>query len=248
LIDDPDTFDAIEQFVQKLLEINSTIELLVNFLASSSRMADNANGIVSTAREALGDTDLYETSERIKQAASTGTRMADEVVPTLSKPETIESIKQLMEMLPRLVEMMQLMEQFAAGLSRFAENLNSIVSTERKAAEDKWPDLLDRQGIIALPGKVLDVVNSPALRQLLESRVLSDEALNVMDQVADATVEAHSTVIEKDEKLTRFGAFKALGDPDVQRGLALTIELSRALGRRMSAQRTAGSNTTRPPE
>ena len=46
LLDDPETLTGIEQFVSKLPELNATMELVTGFLSSSSRMADNANGIV----------------------------------------------------------------------------------------------------------------------------------------------------------------------------------------------------------
>ncbi len=236
LLDDPETLAGIERFAEKLPEINATMELITGFLTSSSRMADNANGIVATAREAMGDTDLYEATERVKKAASTGARVAEDLGPALSDPETLESVKAIVEKLPRLVSLLQMLEQFLAGPSRFADNMNSIVSTARQAAESHWPDLLDRQGILSLPGQVLEIVSSPALRTLLASRVLSEGALHVMDQVADATVEAHQRVVSEKKRLTRFGAIKALGDPDVQRGLAMTIELSKALGRRIDSQ------------
>ena len=132
LLEDPNTFKGLEEFVAKLPEINDAMELIRSFLASSSRMADNANGIMKTARDAMGDFDAYETQERLRTAATAGTRVASELGPTLSDPETLANVRRLAEMLPKLVDTMGLLEQFLAGSSRFADNLNSIVSTARR--------------------------------------------------------------------------------------------------------------------
>ncbi len=245
LLDDPQTLGGLEEFLHRLPELNATLELVSGFLASSSRIAENANGIVGTARKAMGGTDAYEQAEKLRDAVTRGARIAGRLGEPLSEPETLESVRSLMEMLPKLVAMLQVFEQFLANSSRFAENVNSIVTTARKAAESKWPDLLDRQGLLELPQQVHQIINSPSLRRLLDSRVLSDGALHVMDQVAAATVDAHSKTVERDTRLNRLGAFKALGDPDVQRGLAFTVELARSLGVCMREQPHATPSSAR---
>ncbi len=236
LLDDPENVAALEDALTRLPELTATIDLISNFLAGSSRIAENANGIINTARESMAGVDMPEQVERMKRLAATGNRVAEELGDPLSDPELMASMRELLEMLPRLVALLKVFEMFLANSSRFAENVNSIVTTARRAAEDKWPELTDRQGLLSLPQQLLDVVNSPALTRLLESQVLSDGALHVMDQVAGATVEAHAKAVDHDVKVSAWGAFKALGDPDVQRGLGFTIALSRAIGRRMKDQ------------
>jgi uncharacterized protein YjgD (DUF1641 family) len=239
LLSDPETVAALEGAIEKLPEFTAAVGLLSSFLASSSRIAENANGIVNTAREALGGANGNGTAgriDRIREWADTGSRVAEELGDPLSNPENLRSIRELLDMLPQLVATLKILELFMENSSRFAENLNSIVNTARRAAADRWPDLMDRQGVLTLPTKLLDVVDSPALNRVLESKVLSDGALHVMDQVADATVEAHANSVAEDKKVGRIAAFRALSDPDVQRGLAFTLELARSLGRRMGEQ------------
>lgn len=248
MLDDPGTLDGLEQFVERLPELNATIELLSGFLANSSRIAENASGIVGTARKALGVTDAYEQTQSIKETVERGARIADELGGPLSEPETLQSMRTLVEMLPKLVAILQVFEQFLESSSRFAENVNTIVTTARRAAEDKWPDLLDRQGLLDLPQQVHSLINSPSLLRLLESRVLSDGALHVMDQVAAATVEAHQVAVEQDKRVSRLGAFNALGDPDVQRGLAFTLELAKSLGAHIREQPHATPTSSRDPD
>ncbi len=236
LLADPETVTALEDALDRLPELTATIDLISGFLANSSRIAENVNGIVTTAREAASEGDPAAGIDRVKRLATTGSRVADELGDPLSDPELLRSIRDLLEMLPRLVAVLGMLEAFLQNSSRFAENVNGIVNTARRAAEDKWPDLTDRQGLLSLPQQLLDIVNRPALTRLLDSQVLSAGALHVMDQVAGATVEAHQVAVEGDRKVSAFGAFRALGDPDVQRGLAFGIELARALGREMREQ------------
>jgi uncharacterized protein YjgD (DUF1641 family) len=241
MLSDPDTVAALEGAIEKLPEFTAAVGLLSSFLANSSRIAENANGIVNTAREALGANRDNGNGgglrvEQIREWAHTGSRVAEELGDPLSDPENLRSIRELLDMLPQLVATLKMLELFMENSSRFAENINSIVTTARRAAEDRWPDLMDRQGVLTLPNKLLDVVDSPALNRVLASKVLSDGALHVMDQVADATVEAHANSVAEDKRVGRIAAFRALGDPDVQRGLAFTLELARSLGRRMGEQ------------
>lgn len=237
LMEDPATVSSLAEFLRRLPELNAALDVLRDFVHSSSRLADNAADIVQTARTAAAaEGASMDRLESLMRAAGTGTRLLEEMAEPLDQPETVTSLRELIEMVPKLVAVLDILEQFVAGSSRFAENLNDIVLTARKAAEKTWPELESRKSLLDLPGELLQVVESPALRRLLGSRVLSDEALDVMDQVADATIEAHRESITTDARLGRFAAFKALGDPDVQRGLALTLGLARSLGRRMHAE------------
>ena len=60
-----------------------------------------------------------------------------------------------------------------------------------------------------------------------------------MDGVADAVINARETTMKTNARVTPFGLFKALGDPDVQRGLALTIEMAKGVGRQMRPEGSA---------
>lgn len=230
LLGDEQAFAGFERFVAQLPELNATIELLTGFLGNAPNIAENANGIIGTAREAMNGHDLGASVDRVKSAAETGGTLIDELGPSMTDPASIESLKKLLEMLPRMVAILQMAEQFIEGASRFADNVNGIVTTARHAGGWEWLGQLNDPAIAELPAKVLEIVNSHSLQNLLASRVLSDGALHVMDQVAAATVEAHAKTVAQDTRVSRFGAFKALGDEDVQRGLAFTIELGRCIG------------------
>lgn len=237
MLEKPEVAQSVAEFLEKLPDINASLDVLRAFLESSTRLAENANDIVLTAREAAAKNGAGENGssrvEDLLDAANTGTRVLSELSDPLSDPETLTNLRALLEMVPKLVTAADILDQFMSSSTRFAENLNDIVVTARKAAEKSWPDLKDRQDLLGLPGEVLKVVESPALRRLLDSRVLSDDALDVMDQVAGATIDAHREAVETDAKVGRIAAFKALGDPDVQRGVALALGFAKTLGASM---------------
>lgn len=239
ILDDDDAFNGLERFIETLPDLNATLELVSQFVGAAPRIAENANQIVGTARHAFGDGDFAGHVEKARRAAATGDTLVGQLGPTLTHPETLESLRQLMESLPKLLAVMQMLEQFVQGASRFADNVNGIIATARTAGNENWIELMGNKELIGLPAKVLDLINSPSLQRLLASRVLSDGALHVMDQVASATVDAHAKTVAGDLHTTRFGAFKALGDKDVQHGLALAIELARSMGQHMRAQEHA---------
>lgn len=237
LLDDPAAFEGLQRFIEKLPELNATLELLTQFLASAPRIAENASDIVGTARHAFPDSDLSEHVQRLRDAASLGNTVVEELGPTLTQQQTLDAIKRLADQLPKLLDVISMIEQFIQGASRFADNVNGIITTARHANPNGGKDApFITPEMTQLPAKILEIVNSAALQRLLASRVLSDGALHVMDQVAAATVDAHARTVANDLRTTRFGAFKALSNPDVQHGLALAIELARAMGQHMRDQ------------
>ena len=162
LLESPETLEGLESFAEKLPELNASIDLVSSFFQNSSRLAENTNGILKTARDAFSDTDAELQIDRLRRAAQTGGVLADEFGDTLSDPRTTESLKQLIEMLPKLVAVLTVVDQFLESSSRFAENLNDIVRTARQAAQKNWPDLLDRQDLLELPNHLLSIAKSPA--------------------------------------------------------------------------------------
>ena len=54
LLKDPATAHSVAEFLEKLPDLNATLDVLRSFVVSSSRLADNASDIVQTARDAAG--------------------------------------------------------------------------------------------------------------------------------------------------------------------------------------------------
>ncbi|MEN1704387.1 MAG: DUF1641 domain-containing protein, partial [Planctomycetota bacterium] len=232
LLEDDQVAQSLEELVGKLPELNAVLDIMRQFVTSSSRLADNANDIIRTAKDGFGNgKSLADRVGELQTAAEQGGKLAGQLGGPVTNDETIESLKSLIGMLPDLVATLKIVEQFLANSTRFAENLNAIVQTARDAKPGSFLEGLDREVLLDLPTKALELVKSPVLGRLLESRVLSVDALDVMDGIADATIAAHTNTSTNDLRVSRLGAFKALGDEDVQRGLALAIELARNIGK-----------------
>ena len=244
LLNDEKVAENLQEFLQKLPELNSMISIVSSFVANGPQLAENASGIVETARESFeGCGDIHTNVERFKETAAHGVKIAEELSPALADPETIKAINKLIEALPMLTDVIAMVEMFMANSSLLADNVNSIVETARESVEKVMPDQKDRQDLLSLPGQIIDIISSPALKGLLNSQVIAEGALLVMDQVASATIEAHATSVQKDGRVTRFGALKAMGDPDVQRGMAFAFEFARCLGKKVHKQSIESSSS-----
>ncbi|MBL4697217.1 MAG: DUF1641 domain-containing protein [Phycisphaerales bacterium] len=244
LLTDTQNAENLQEFFQRLPELNGMIGILSAFVANGPQLAENANGIVETARESFeGGGDIHTNVERFKATATHGVKIAEELSPALADPETIKAINKLIEALPMLTDVIEMVEMFMANSSLLADNVNSIVETARESVEKVMPEHQDRQDLLGLPGQIIDIISSPALKGLLNSQVIAEGALLVMDQVATATIEAHATSVQKDTRVTRFGAIKAMGDPDVQRGMAFAFEFARCLGKKVHEQSVESSSS-----
>lgn len=249
---DPAIAESVDDLVRMLPDLAGAARLLVGFVQRSSQIAENVNGIVDTARQAAAGSDgragaglgdLAALKDRFTRALA----LVDALAPLLEKPETVASLLRVVESLPKLTAMMTLLEMFLARSSDIAENLNGVVDTFRTAINARWTNDAERARIAALPGRLMDTIESEALHRLLDSFVLSTEGLDVLDRLlrsgaftpqaldlvgrlANVTVEAERGVRSRDARVGPWGMLKAMSNPDVQRGMAQAIEVARLFG------------------
>ena len=138
-----------------------------------------------------------------------------------------------------LLDNAELLSTLVLGLSGFisrgemivdslAEGLNDIrtVNASRPAGA---PTLADLRTVTS------ELVEAaPALRQVLASAMTRPATIDLLSMLSEAAVEGAETARrERTEVKGPLGALKAMREPEVQRGLGLLIEISRALGRRL---------------
>jgi hypothetical protein len=167
--------------------------------------------------------------------AAASTRSAepiDVVAERLNDPAVAAS-------LVTLLDNAELLSTLVLGLSGFisrgemivdslAEGLNDIrtVNASRPAGA---PTLADLRTVTS------ELVEAaPALRQVLGSAMTQPSTIELLSLFSEAAVEgADNARRNHTEVKGAFGALKAMKEPEVQRGLGLLIEISRALGRRL---------------
>lgn len=233
---DPATARAVSDLLTMAPDLAAAARMLMAFVQRSSQIAENVNGIVETARQSAGVAEggsrsTLEKLEHVKEQVARGGRLFDEVAPILEDEQTLASLRELTAALPKLLAFAKLFELFIGRSSVIAENLNGVVDTFRQALNARWTSNEDRARIAKIPGQLMETVESPALHRLLASRVLSEEALGVMNRVAGCVIEGDQRAQEMDTQIGPLGLLKALRDPDVQRGVGEAIEIARAFGR-----------------
>lgn len=76
--------------------------------------------------------------------------------------------------------------------------------------------------------------SAPLLSQILDSSMARPETVQLLSDVSDAATEGVARARADDTRVTgALSALKTLKDPEVQRGLGILVEISRALGRRL---------------
>lgn len=76
---------------------------------------------------------------------------------------------------------------------------------------------------------------APTVREILASSMVRPETIQLLSTFSEAALDGAAAAQRDQTGLGVIGAVKALRDPEVQRGLGLFIEISRALGRRVDA-------------
>lgn len=74
---------------------------------------------------------------------------------------------------------------------------------------------------------------APVLQAVLSSAMTRPETIELLSVVSEAATEGAAAARSTDARVGTVGLMRALRDDDVQRGLGLVIEISRALGRRL---------------
>lgn len=168
----------------------------------------------------------------------------DAVAPTRSA-EPIDAVAERLNdpavaaSLVTLLDNAELLSTLVLGLSGFisrgemivdslAEGLNDIRTVSASRPEGA-PTLADLRTVT---GELVEA--APALRQVLNSAMTQPATIDLLSMLSEAAVEGAETARRnRTEVKGPLGALKAMKEPEVQRGLGLLIEISRALGRRL---------------
>ena len=234
-LNDPATARAVHELLDVAPDLAGAAKLFVAFVRRSSDIAENVNGMVETARNAAGGTGasavgLGAEVNRIRDQLRRGSELFENVEPILNADETQTALREIVAALPKLMAIAKIVEQFVGRSSDIAENVNGIVDTFRAALDQRWPTGAERAQIAEVPGRLMETVVSPSLHRLLQSRLLSAEAITVMDRVAACVVEGNERARVTDARVGLMGLMGALRDPGVQRGLGTALEIARAFG------------------
>lgn len=147
----------------------------------------------------------------------------------LDDPATAEALGTLLDNAELLAVLVQGLAGFVARSDTIVEAFAGGVSELKTAAGGqaaKLPSLAEAGTIAGQLSEALPIIN-----HVLESKMLDPATIEMLAEVSSATTQGFNKARDNDVTVTAFGAFKALREPEVQRGLGYLIEIARALGR-----------------
>lgn len=157
----------------------------------------------------------------------------DAVVDRLSDPGVAAS-------LVTLLDNAELLSTLVLGLSGFisrgeqiieavAEGVNDLKATGAAARPAGMPSLAELGNVASQLS-----ATAPVLEHVLASSMVKGETIDVLSLLGEAATEGMAKARAADTRVTGIrGALKLLHDPEIQRGLGVLVEISRALGRRV---------------
>jgi len=139
-----------------------------------------------------------------------------------------------------LLDNAELLSTLVLGLAGFVERGDMIMDAvaegvnDFKAAGAGKPDGAPSLAELGATAGTL-AQTGPVLEALLDSAMVRPETIGLLSDVSEAATEGAANAKAND---TRIGGVRSLigtlRDEDVQRGLGMVVEISRALGRRMA--------------
>lgn len=169
----------------------------------------------------------------VSEPTQTGTRAPSEaVVERLNDPGVAAA-------LVTLLDNAELLSTLVLGLGGFMERGDMIMDAVAEGVNDfkasrgdtaPMPSLTD---LSAVAGELAEA--RPALNAVLSSTMVEPDTIALLSEMAEAATEGVTNARSNQTKVSGLrGVVGLLRDEEVQRGLGMLVEVSRALGRRMA--------------
>lgn len=212
-----------DRILAALARIEARLDRVEQCLARTDALA----GSVPATLAAVTDT----IDEHIAQLTNHGVDVDDRIrrlvrlVEPLTRPETIDALRQSIETLREVPAMVATVADTVDGaISRLAEQ--GIDVDERLQIVARVAERLTAPEALAAVRELLGHVG--AIQRLLESGIFAPGAVEVVDRAAGALADMDMTGVRP---VGAFGAIKAMRDPCIQRSLGALVEFGRRFGR-----------------
>lgn len=252
---DPATIDSLNRLLDRADLLAFALEAADGFLRRSDTVIDSVSESVQEVKKAAQLSDAATLLESLPKLARTGTELA-EVTQTpafgnvlhsgllerLGDPRTLRLLQTLFDKLETAVFLLEAVDGFlrrgdeiaesAAGLVGELRNANVDIGDLKQIAE-RTPKIVEALGQLTETralDRVPDLVN--ALQVLAKSGMLDPQVVSVLGDVGRRLAGAYDEVTAAPvAPVGSFGALKALGEPEIQRGLGLLLAVARRFGR-----------------
>ena len=219
-LSEPRTVDAMVRILERLDHIDQSLLAMAQLPDLAAGAVDTVDRLVTAAR----DSDLA-VDARLQATVA--------LVERFSDPDTVEAVLALTENLDQLVAVSSAVQPLMQSVAQLPDVAAVGMDTVRRLIAQMDEEGLELeyrlQGAIAVTGAVTQPRVLAALERLLEDPALLEQVADLADEASTAV----AGVLAQPESVGPVGAFRALYDPHVQRGLGVAIALARVLGKRL---------------
>lgn len=222
-MDDPKTMESLASLMSRA----STVETLVDRAAEATGFAEN---VFATATDVV--------DEQCEKINATGTSVDSraasllDVLLKLTEPETIESLKRLIDRLPQLEQATRLLDEAPNLIATLTDVFDEWAGEMKADGIDLEKSL--RQGIRSALwfGQSIGQMELDRLGVLLRSDMLDEHAVECVAKAGTALARCHEGQCDVDspKQVGPIGAFRALFNPNTQKALSFAIRFSQCFG------------------
>lgn len=236
-LDDPQTAATLDRLLDRLDMLAFAVEATDSFLRRGEELTDNIGEAIREAKGASPSVDGAALAGKLPQLATAGAKLADVtaspafaklldsgLLDRLADPSTLASLTTLLDKLPLLAFGATALNGFLRRGEELADNVADSLQEAKGFVLPIDPHKL-QQAAAGLP-KVIDAVTALINAGLFDPGVVA-VLVEVGKQAAGPYQEAKRM---PDHPVGRWGMFKALGDPDVQRALGVGLHIVKRYG------------------
>ena len=169
------------------------------------------------------------------------------LVGEVNKPETLAAIAQIIQLAPVAAVLLggidgfirrgdTIMENVAAGIREAQPQISETYLLELVAIAKQLPTMLpalmQRLPLLLQTGsRLAEITESAEVQAFLNSKMLSPQTIGFLGDVGEMVVQTQENFQVAPKEVGVWGLYKAMSDPDVQRGLGFVMELARNFGK-----------------
>jgi uncharacterized protein YjgD (DUF1641 family) len=291
-LNEPRTANALKNLAKNAEVLDLLVESLDGFLRRGEEISDNVGeSIREFASQSNGNGNKPRLMEEVPELlsnlptlAKTGNKLSTiaetkdfddllqpaniaalkDLTEQLANPETLDSLKKVIEYAPMLVFLMEALDGFlrrgeeitdnigeslrevteqvsASGsgeigtvVSQMSQVLPSLMKSLPGVAENLPPLIEQAPSLIKTGTKLGEIAESEGVQTFLHSDMLTPELVNFLGDTGKLAVETKEDFQQNPEKLGLWGLYKKSGDEDVQRGLGFLMELAKNFGQMLN--------------
>lgn len=252
---DPDTIDSLNRLLDRVDLMAFMLEAVDGFLRRSDTVVESVSEGVREVRQSAAVADAAPLFETLPKLARSGAELAEAaaspaftnvlqsgLLERLGDPRTLRLLDTLFDKLETAVFLLEAVDGFLRRSDEIAESASAIVGELRGARVDldevkqlaaRTPRVVEALGRLTESqtlDRVPDLVNTVTV--LAESGMLDPALVKLLSELGHRLGRAYSDAASKPvQPLGAVGAFRALGEPEVQRALGLLVAVARRFGR-----------------